>query len=232
MFMSFNVCRLRTLRWVCGVLGIAAFAFAAAQAQQAASVSFQLDFPHSEPEHYAITVTSDGHASYDSNGKLSPQSDAGEPFHLEFAVSSSTCSRIFDLAKRARYFQGEVDSNKRNIASTGVKTLIYKDGQRSTKATYNYSPMQAVQELTALFQGLSATLEFGRRLDYYRHYQKLALNDELKSLEEASKNKNLFELQAIAPILQQIVKDPSVLNVDRARAQSLLSVAGDAGPGQ
>jgi hypothetical protein len=133
--------------------------------------------------------------------------------------------RIFDLAKRAHYFQGDVDSKKRNLASTGRKTLSYKDDQRSTEATYNYSPIPAVQELTQIFQSLSATLEFGRRLEYFHHYQKLALDDELKRMEETAEQNGLTELTAVAPILQQIANDNSVINPVRARAQRLLERA-------
>ena len=130
------------------------------------------------------------------------------------------------MAKRAHYFQGDIDSKKRNLASTGSKTLAYKDDQRSTQATYNYSSLAAVQELTQLFQNLSATLEFGHRLQYFHHYQKLALDDELKRMEETAKQNGLTELAAVAPILQQIANDNSVINPVRARAQRLLERAG------
>jgi hypothetical protein len=83
-----------------------------------------------------------------------------------------------------------------------------------------------VQELTALFQNISTTLEFGRRLDYYHHYQKLALEEELKRMEEMVREKSLDEVQAVAPILQQIVADQSVINVTRARARRLLAGSG------
>src|SRR5216684_7290326 len=117
-----------------------------AWAQEAAVVTFTLDFPGSEPSHYVISVSSDGHSTYDSDGKLSPDSE-GDPFHLDFSMSSETRRRIFDLAERAHYFQGEIDSRKRNLASTGVKTLTYKDSGRSTRATYNYSTVVAVQQV-------------------------------------------------------------------------------------
>src|SRR5215470_5241772 len=139
-------------------------------AQQPASVSFVLDFPASEPSHYVISVDSDGRGSYDSTGKISPEAE-GDPFHLEFTLSLETRAKIFDLAKRAHYFEGEVDSKKKNLASTGAKTLSYKDSQRSTRAEYNYSMQPAVQQLTAQFQNLSATLEAGRRLEYFQRYQ-------------------------------------------------------------
>jgi hypothetical protein len=193
----------------------------AARAQQTPVVTFTLDFPGSEPSHYAISVSSDGHSTYDSDGKLSPDSE-GEPFHLDFSMSPETRSRIFALAERAHYFQGEIDSRKKNLASTGAKTLTYKDASRSQTATYNYSPVAAVQQLTQLFQNLSATLEFGRRLRYFHHYQKLALDEELKRMEEAASGGGLEELAAVAPILREIASDTSVINSVRARAQRMM----------
>jgi hypothetical protein len=193
--------------------------------QGPATLTFTLDFPNSEPAHYGFSVTSEGGCSYDSTGRLSPDSE-GDPFHLDFSISPAMRTRLFDLARRAHYFEGEVDSKKRNLASTGTKTLTYKDGQRNTQATYNYSLIPAVQELTELFQNLSTTLEFGRRLEFFHKYQKLALDQELKRMEDMVKQNDLAELSAIAPILQKITTDPSVINVVRGRAQRMLEKAG------
>jgi hypothetical protein len=193
-------------------------------AQSVEEVTFKFDFPGSEPEHYIVSVSSDGHATYDSNGKLTLQSDAGEPFHLDFTISPATRTRIFDFAQKAHYFEGKIDSGKKNIANTGAKVLIYKNGEKNTEATYNFSPLPAVQDLTSLFQQLSTTLEFGRRLEYYRHYQKTALDEELKHMEQQSSENDLEELAAVAPILRQIATDPSLMNVVRARAQRLLAL--------
>jgi hypothetical protein len=229
--MSFSLHPARSSTWILNLLIIGLFllppsGIAQAVAPPAATVSFTLDFPQSIPDHYAVTVSSDGHATYDSIGKLTVDADPGDPFHLDFTVSPGTRQRIFDLAAKAKYFEGKIDSGKRNIASTGNKVLTYKDGQRNSQATYNYSPMPAVQELTALFQNLSMTLEFGRRLDYYYRYQKLALEEELKRMEQMLKEKNLEEVQAVSPILQRILADQSVMNVTRARAQRLLNGSG------
>jgi len=205
------------------------FAFAQSGGKAPATVSFTLDFPNSIPDHYAVTVASDGHATYDSTGKLTPEGEAPEPFHLDFQISPATQTRIFDLAGRAKYFQGKVDSGKKNLAFTGTKTLAYKDASRATKAEYNYSPNLPVQELTALFQNLSTTLEFGRRLDYYHHYQKLALDEELKRMEELNREGSLVEVQSVAPILRAIANDNTVMNVARARAQRLMMTKVEAG---
>jgi hypothetical protein len=200
------------------------------RAQQNAVVSFTLDFPGSEPSHYSISVSSDGHSTYDSDGKLSAESEP-DPFHLDFSVSPATRKSVFDLAARAKYFQGEIDSKKRGLASTGVKTLTYKDAERSASATYNYSPMVAVQQITQLFQNLSLTLEYGRRLQYFHRYQKLALDEELKRMEEMANQNSLQELGAVVPILQRIATDSSVINPVRARAQRMVERAGPANAG-
>lgn len=199
-----------------------------APAQQTAipTVTFHCDFPGSDPAHYGISVSSDGQASYISDGKLTPDSDSSEPDTVDFNLPQTSLSQVFDLTKKAHYFEGDVDSRKKNIASTGEKTLTYKDAQRSVSVTYNYSLIPAVQELTTLFQNLSSTLEYGRRIEYDHHYQKLALDEELKRMDDASSRGGLGDVTVIAPILKKVVDDPSVVNGARARAQRLLEHAG------
>src|SRR5207249_6067869 len=74
--------------------------FGPVSAQQPATVTFTLDFPNSEPDHYVISVSSDGHANYESNGKLSPDAE-DDGYRLDFLLSPATRARIFDLAKRS-----------------------------------------------------------------------------------------------------------------------------------
>jgi hypothetical protein len=216
------------------------------QAQSPAAVTFTLDFPTSQPEHYSIRVPSDGSAHYQSSGRLSPDSDETDSrdldshdkdpqdkdsrhkdsFDLDFTLAAETRQKIFELAAKAGYFQKDVDSHHKGLAFTGKKTLSYKDGQRSGESSYNYSPNSAVQELTDLMQNLSATLEFGHRLQYDHRFQKLALDEELKRMEEMARSNQLIEVAAIQLILDQIIADQSVINVTRARAQRLLERAG------
>ena len=189
-------------------------------------VTFTIDFPTSQPEHYSIRVQSDGLARYQSSGRRSPDSEETDSFDLEFTIATETRQKIFDLAAKAGYFQKDVDSHHKDLAFTGKKTLAYKDARRSGEATYNYSSKPAVQEMTSLMQSLSATLEFGHRLQYDHQYQKLALDEELKRMEGLARTNDLIEVAAIQPILDQIIADQSVINVTRARAQRLLERAG------
>jgi hypothetical protein len=212
---------LRTLHVACLLVFLPAFLHSQAN-QQRPTVTFTLDFPGSEPGHYFVQVQADGRARYQSNGRPSSESEQSDDFDYEFMISPATREKIFDLSAKAGYFQKDLDSHRKKMAFTGKKTLVYKDAQRSGEATFNYSPNAAVQELTSLFQGLSATMELGHRLEFSLRYQKLALAEELKRTEESVRLSPPVEIQAIAPILQQIIADSSVLNVTRARAQRLL----------
>jgi len=189
-----------------------------------ATITFSLDFPDSSPEHYSITVQSDGHAHYESSGKISADSDARDNYQTDFTFTDSTRARIFELAAQAHYFSGKVDSGNKKLAFTGAKKLVYKDGQRSSSADYNFPQQPSVQQLTTLFQSVAATMEFGRRLTYFHRYQKLALDDELKRMEDQAKRSELAELQAVSPVLQEIYEDNSVINVDRARALRIMEM--------
>jgi len=203
---------------------LALFCSVPTRAVEPATVTFSLDFPSSDPEHYSIVVQSDGHARYECSGKMSPDSDDRETYQAEFMFSDATRTRIFDLAAQAHYFSGKIDSGNRKLAFTGAKKLVYKDGQRESAAAFNFSPLPAVQELTGLFQRVAATLEFGRRLSHYHRYQKLALDDELKTMEDQARRGDLIELQAVKPVLQEIYDDSSVINVVRARAQRIMEM--------
>lgn len=194
--------------------------------QAASSVSFTVDFPGANPSHYEIMVENDGNGTYSSNGSIDEQSEALDPTPLQFKLSEGVRGQIFDLAKRSHYFAGKIDSGRKDIANTGVKTLTYKDASHNSQATYNYSPVTAVAQLTSVFQELSTTMEFGRRLVYFHKYEKLALDDELKKMEELQKENSLGDVQTIAAILREIADDSSVINVSRARTMRLLQSAG------
>ena len=199
---------------------------------QQATITYTQDFPGSDPSHFMVSISSDGHGMYEGNGRLVSVSekyatDDSVPDNekLEFTPSAAFVAKMFDLAKHADYFQGELDSKKRNLAFTGKKSLAYTDATRNTSQTYNYSVSAEVTELTRNFQNLSNTLEYGRRLEYCHRHQKLALDEQTKLMEASAKGGNIVELSTIAPIVQQIIDDRAVLNVVRLRLQKIMAAS-------
>src|SRR5262249_42864592 len=76
-----------------------------ALSQQAATITYTQDFPGSDPSHYVISVSSDGHAHYEGNGRLittskySTDDSVPDTEQLDFTASKATVDKIFDLAK-------------------------------------------------------------------------------------------------------------------------------------
>jgi hypothetical protein len=222
----------RGVRIVLAVLALAGVSVASPPQQPArgnpaspATVTFRLIFPQSNPEDYSISIDTTGPAHYECTGAV-VQGSEPDTYRSEFEASPETREKIFAWAKQARYFAGKIDSGNRKLAFTGTKILSFHDAQRDNTARYDYSNVAAVRQLTDFFQGMAATLEYGRRLAYYHRYQKLALDDELKGMEAQARNNELNEMQSVAPILQEIIDDNSVMNITRARAQELLQMGG------
>jgi len=192
------------------------------------TVTFTFDWPSLEPHRYIIAVDSSGNAAYQSwtADSTAEPSGADDPYLLKVTVSPTARDRIFALARQLKYFNGDFEYHKHRVAATGDKTLAYADPDRQHETRYNWSENPDIDELTALFQGMSTTLESGRRLERLRRFERLGLDEELKNLEHAAVEHRATELQAIAPILVQLAEDPAVLNIARQRARHILRIAG------
>jgi hypothetical protein len=219
-------------------LAVLLMAFAAAASSQnpdqqfhprVGTVAFDLVWEDATPQEFTIRTQADGPSSYLSRNPFKPVQSGGEKdpdYTLEFTMSPGNQRRIFKLAEQAHYFNGNFDYRGHAIANTGKKTLTYADETRHFQTTYNHSENKAIQELTSIFQGISNSIGFGRKLEFKHKYDKLGLESELKAMEDAAENHNLAEIQVIAPALKSIADDSAVLNIARQRARRLLAKAG------
>jgi hypothetical protein len=192
------------------------------------TVTYDVFWEPATPQGYTVTVSQTGSAKYVSRNPTKPPDANGErddDYELEFNVSPVSRDRIFILAKQAGYFDGDFDYHKHAVASTGKKTLSYVDAVHQFQTKYDYSENPTIAELTSLFSGISNTIEYGRRLQFKRRFDKLGLEAELKGMEHMAENKSLAELQLIAPLLENIANDTSVLHIARQRARRLLEAA-------
>jgi len=176
------------------------------------------------PQDVNITVEQTGRAKYVSTNPLkTPDERQTNPdYTLEFTMSERTRQKLFRDAKEANYFHGDFSYKKHPVASTGKKTLTYADQGRHYETIFDYSDNKAITEINDIFQGISYTLEHGRKLQVLHRYDRLGLEDELKGMEETADTENLQELQVIAPTLKSIADDTAVLNIARDRAKRLL----------
>ena len=177
------------------------------------------------PQEVTFTVESTGPARYLSRNpfKTPDQRETDPDFTLEFTMSAATRDKIFRDAKEANYFHGDFTFKKHAVSSTGKKTLTYANQSRHFETTYDYSENKAIEEITNIFQGVSNTIEHGRKLQYLRRFDRLGLEEELKGMESLAENGYLAEVQLIAPTLESIANDPAILNIARQRARRLLA---------
>lgn len=192
------------------------------------TITFDLYWAAATPQSYTITVQSSGQTSYVSRNPTSADANqsADPDFTLDFTLSPATRDRLFSLAKAADYFHGDFAYRKHAVATTGKKTLTYADPTRHFQTTYDYSENPTIEDVTRIFQGVSNTIEHGRKLQFLRRFDKLGLDKELKGMEELAQNGYMIEIQIIATTLQNIANDPAVMNIARQRAQHLLSGVG------
>ncbi len=175
---------------------------------------------------YTISVDDAGNTRFQGTGNPTDGGD-GDDFSQDFTMSAANRQKIFDLAKKADYFQGNLEAKHKNIAQTGQKTLEYHGSPAgSTSATYNYSPDPSVTELTRIFQAIAATIDFGRKLAFDYRFNKLGLDARLYSLQDMQASHYVEELQAIEPILQKIAADPNIMHINRVAARQLLKSIG------
>ena len=199
------------------------------------TINFTLDRPVLEPHHYLVSVDSLGHGSYSiaaektddsAASDVHPDASAAPPEIVKFKWDAATARHIFELARQANYFHGDFDYRKHPVADTDRKTLAYNDSTHAGQTSYNWSENPTITELTKIFTGVAATLDFGPRLQYLLAHDKLGLDQELGKMEEVASYGELAELQVVAPLLQQIASDAGVMNIARERARRLLQHAG------
>ena len=215
---------------------------AAGARPQTPTVWFQCVWPDATPSHFLVVADAAGHGLYaswnikppdtGSKKRKSPVTDPGAVWptgdpdvKLDFTLSPENVKLIFASAERLRYFDGDF-AFKKNVASTGAKTLTYADTARRFSTTYNATQDRDVEAVTKLFTGISETLEYGERVKFKYRYDRLGLNDELTGMASASQNGWLAEVQLVAPLLKTIANDPRVLHLARMKATQILQKAG------
>jgi hypothetical protein len=209
-------------------------------------VQFKFYWKDYHPSQYTVVVRQNGQAEYvsddraltppqernvpaESNAERAEQADdaaSQDILRKQFTASDSLRQKVFALAEKAHFFEGQFDFTSHPVAQTGRKTLSYEDSSRHFSTIYNYSEDPSIQELTAIFQGISTTIEFGRKLEFDRRFDKLSLDHDLGSLDDLSKDGHLEEVQTIAPILQRLATDRTVLHIAQKHAEAILRRAG------
>jgi hypothetical protein len=192
------------------------------------TVTFQFDRTGLPVPRYTLTVHEDGSGTYHAEETERRSADSAvqqvsmKQVDRAVVLTPETTAKIFQIARSLNNFNVFCGTKVKNVADTGKKILTYTGVDGTGTCTYNYSDDKNVTMLTDLFYGIAFTMDVGRKLDFERRFDRLGLDAELLSLENAVKSKDALELGNIAPTLRTIATDAEVMQRARSRAGKLL----------
>lgn len=178
---------------------------------------------NADPSYYSIAVDATGTATYLS----APEGldKTGTPYTTEFQVSDRTRRIVLNLAQKLDYFGGSYGELQSSPETHNVYTLAYRYGNVNNQYTYSTSSDADLEELTSVFEELSQTFEFGRKLSEDVIHNRRAIGPQLDAMRTKADRRALRDLPALVPILRNVAADTSVDAAARKQASSLIKLA-------
>lgn len=196
-------------------------------AQGQARIVYTFDHPQLQPAHYTITIdeTGTGHFESTPGAAASDEDDPVRPapVNRDIRLDDGLRADLFRYGRSHDFFGGRCERKGSALAFTGNKTLAYTgpDGHGSCAFVWAADPV--LQRLTDQLNAVAFTIEIGRRLDVEVQHDRLGLDSELSTLQDAVKDRRASDLPNIAAELQTIATDQQVMDRARKRALALLS---------
>src|SRR5579864_845201 len=176
-----------------------------------------------DPSYYSIAIDSSGVATYLS-APISLQK-TGVPYTIEFHASDRTRRITFNLARNLDFFAGQSAESTALPVKISLRTLAYINDHLNNQFTYTAPPGPDFEEITSVFEQLSETLEFGRRLAYLHEQNPKSVGAELQSLQKLVDRHQIREFQALAGVLRGVASDQRLDASTRDHAGTLLQLA-------
>jgi len=182
---------------------------------------------NSNPSYYSIAIDASGTATYVS----SPEGldKTGVHYTTEFHVSDRTRRITFNLTQRLNYFAGGYGELQSSPGNGSVHTLAYRYGPVHNQFTYSSSADPELAELTSVFEELSQTFEYGRKLSELQLHNHRAIIPELDAMTGRAERHALRDLPALVPILRNVAGDTSIDVAARNQASALIKLAENSG---
>jgi hypothetical protein len=207
-------------------VGCTVLAFAQ-ESPQKARIRFIFENPKLQPSTYVMDVYEDGSGHFQSKTGTAAVSDTegitAQPLNEDIKIKDPLLSQLFKIARSHNFFDVACESTKSKVAFTGKKALMYTGPDGDGSCTFNWSRDQQIMKIADDLIATAYTLQVGQRLSLEHEHNRLGLDSELESLEQAVKQGQAEQIQNIAPQLQSIADDSSVMERARNRARQLLS---------
>lgn len=175
-------------------------------------IHFERDFPGAIPEHFTVSLTRTGAATYAESGE--------DPIELE--VGAQEAEEVFAYAAELDYFANSVASS-RKVASTGKKVLRYEsDSVVRGTVEFDYSEIATARKIASWFVNLAGTYRHLEELNRTLRFDRLGVNKVLVAVEQAFERDRIVAPGLLVPVLDKIAQQPRIVHLARARAEGLL----------
>jgi hypothetical protein len=191
-----------------------------------ARIVYTFDHPQLQPARYTITIDETGAGRFASEpGSVGDPTDDVLPTPLDRSIQLDESLRagLFRYARTHSFFQSRCTRDQSSLAFTGNKTFSYTGPDGSGSCTFVWAADPALQHISDELGSVAFTIEEGRRLDVEFRHDRLGLDAELESLQDAVKDRRAADLPNIAEQLHAIAEDQRVMDRARKRALALLS---------
>ena len=190
-------------------------------------IRFSFEHPQLDPSAYTLVIRADGSGHYQSSPgpNSGPGMDgyASSPTERDITIRGPLLATLFQTARSHRFFAMDCEAADVRIAFTGKKTVAYAGSDGRGQCSYNWSHDKELNELAENLMAVAYTLYEGNRLAVEHTHSRLSLDSELAALQDAVKDHRALEIENIAPVLDAIASDPTVMNRARNRARALLN---------
>jgi hypothetical protein len=182
---------------------------------------------NSDPSYYSIAIDASGTATYVS--APAGLDKTGVHYTTEFHVSDRTRRIAFNLTQRLNHFAGSYGELESSPGKNSVHTLAYRYGPVKNQFTYSASADPDLSELTSVFEELSQTFEYGRKLSDLQLHNRRAIIPELEAMTGRAERHALRDLPALVPILRNVASDTRIDVAARNQASALIKLAENSG---
>jgi hypothetical protein len=209
------------------LLALAAPPLSAQAPLAAARIVYTFEHPQLQPSRYTFSIDETGAGRFTSQPGPVP-TDATDgvfptPLDRPILLDDSLRADLFRYARSHSFFATRCSTTQTSLAFTGNKTLAYSGPDGSGSCTFVWAGDPALQRIADQLGAVAFTLEEGRRLDLEVQHDRLGLDAELETLQDAVKDRRAWDLPNIAPQLQTIAEDQQVMDRARKRALALLA---------
>jgi hypothetical protein len=206
---------------------LAALAAPPASSQVSARIVYTFEHPQLQPSHYAITIDESGAGHFVSQPGVAvidaDESVVPAPIDRAIQLDEGLRAQLFAYARAHDFFNDRCDRGRAGMAFTGNKTLTYAGPDGKGTCAFIWGSDPELQRIADQLNAVAFTLEVGRRLDVEVQHDRLGLDSELASLQDAIRDQRASDLPNIAPELHTIAEDQMVMDRARKRALTLLS---------